>query len=146
MGGLFVMKFSPPHAKRRLKIDHTPEQISTLSSAQIKTVKLDRLGTWVAMISPGGFWEVAGDLILRIRHFISGLTDHGADRLTIDDVELLSDTESVMILQMGWANLPRDERLAKNVRCISRTETKERQSMGDSHHTSSKTDVFGAYN
>ena len=35
-----------------------------------------------------------------------------------------------MILQMGWANLPRDERLAKNVRCISRTETKERQSMG----------------
>ena len=31
---------------------------------------------------------------------------------------------------MGWANLPRDERLAKNVRCISRTETKERQSMG----------------
>ena len=50
-----------------------------------------------------------------------------------------------MILQMGWANLPRDEWLAKNVRCISRTETKERQSMGDSHHTSSKTDVFGAY-
>ena len=65
--------------KRRLKIDHTPEQIPTLSSAQIKTVKLDRLGTWVVTISPGGFWEVAGDLILRIRHWSVIVTGHGAD-------------------------------------------------------------------
>ena len=64
---------------RRLKIDHTAEQISTLSSAQIETVELDRFGSWVAPVSPGEIREVAGDLILRIRHFISGVTDHGAD-------------------------------------------------------------------
>ena len=55
----------------------------------------------MAMISPGGFWEVAGDLILRIRHFISGLTDHGADRLTIDDVEDHSRVNYFLILQVG---------------------------------------------
>ena len=79
MGGLFVMKFSPPHAKRRLKIDHTPEQISTLSSAQIETVELDRLGTWVAPVSPGESWVMAVDLILRIRHWSVVVTGHGAD-------------------------------------------------------------------
>ena len=37
------------------------------------------------MISPGEIREVAGDLILRIRHFISGVTDHLRTRLIIDE-------------------------------------------------------------
>ena len=55
----------------------------------------------MAMISPGEIREVVGDLILRIRHFISGLTDHGADRLTIDDVEDHSRVTYFLILQVG---------------------------------------------